>query len=306
MRSETEGLTGNIFSIERHALHDGRGIRTIVYFKGCPLRCLWCCNPESQETRSHLAFFGEKCISCQKCIEVCPEHANRLSDAGIEHSRDLCTACGRCVDACPADARRLWGRRMTVADVLAEVRKDIPFFFASGGGVTISGGEATIQAPFVGQLLLACREQGIHTALETCGFVPWATFKEILPLVDQWLYDLKTMDCAQHVALTGASNQLILDNARRLAEHGAAMTIRAVVIPGCNDSDEDIHRLTEFVKGLPGPPPVELLPYHPYGLPKYERLGRRYPLPGTEPPTPARVSYLRELVRSYGLHCEVS
>ncbi len=305
MRAVAALTTGNIFSIERHALHDGDGIRTIVYFKGCPLRCLWCSNPESQDVQDYLAVFWNRCIYCDKCVEVCPQKAFRRTETGLEHDRGRCAADGHCVEVCPADALRLWGRRMAVEEVLAEVSKDLPFYLASGGGVTLSGGETMMQAPFATRLLEACREQGIHTALETCGHARWTAFQAIVPHLDQLMYDIKHMDSSRHVQLTGVPHRLILDNAGRLAGRGVAMTIRQTVIPGQNDSKENIHQLAEFVKGLAGRPPIELLPYHGYGAPKYEQLDRGYSLTELEPPTQEQLQRLRDLVRGHGLRCEI-
>jgi pyruvate formate lyase activating enzyme len=194
---------------------------------------------------------------------------------------------------------------MEVEEVLAEVSKDLPFYLTSGGGVTLSGGEAMMQAPFVARLLEACREQGIHTALETCGHARWTAFQAIVPHLDQVMFDIKHMDPSRHVQLTGVPNRLILENARRLAESGVAMTIRQTVIPGCNDSEDNFHQLAEFVKGLAGRPTIELLPYHGYGAPKYEQLGRGYALTELEPPAQEQLVRLRDLVRGHGLRCEM-
>jgi pyruvate formate lyase activating enzyme len=195
---------------------------------------------------------------------------------------------------------------MAVAEVLAEVIKDLPFYLSSGGGVTLSGGETMAQAPFAARLLEACQEQGIHTALETCGHARWTAFQVIVPHLDQLMYDIKHMDSARHAQLTGVPNRLILDNARRLAESGVAMTIRQTVIPGHNDSEENLHQLAEFVKGLAGRPPIELLPYHAYGMPKYQQLGRGYLLAELEPPPHEQLERLRDLVLGHGLRCEIS
>jgi pyruvate formate lyase activating enzyme len=194
---------------------------------------------------------------------------------------------------------------MTVEQVVEEVSKDLPFYLTSGGGVTLSGGEATMQTPFVASLLEACHERGIHTAMETCGQTSWANFTALLPHLDQLLYDIKAMDPAVHVRLTGVPNHRILDNLRRLAGNGVDMTIRQVVIPGHNDSEEALHQLGEFVIGLAGTPPVELLPYHGYGIPKYEQLGRSYSLHELEPPTQKRMLHLRDLVRGHGARCDI-
>lgn len=306
MCAAAKRATGSIFSIERYALHDGDGIRTIVYFKGCPLRCLWCSNPEGQEPKSELAFFPDRCIGCLKCIDVCPQAANRFSTAGVEHDRSRCLNCGRCADVCCAEARNLWGRQMEVRGVLAEVSKDIAFYRNSGGGITLSGGEPTMQAVFARQLLQACQELGIHTAIESCGYAPWSTLRALLPYLDQLLYDIKHTDPIAHARLTGVSNHLILENAKRLAASGVPMVIRLPLIPGCNDTEENICRTAEFVMTLPGRPKIELLAYHAYGTPKYEVLGRNYPMPNVESAGQQQLERWRDVIRRYGLQCEIS
>jgi pyruvate formate lyase activating enzyme len=192
-----------------------------------------------------------------------------------------------------------------VEEVLAEVRKDIPFYLASGGGVTLSGGEPTMQGPFARRLLQDCREEGIHTALETCGHVEWSVFEALLPHLNQILYDIKHMNSSRHVQLTGVPNRLILKNARRLAESGATMIIRLAVIPDKNDSDDNISQLIEFVNELPGRLSVDLLPYHGYGSAKYDLLCRRYPLAQLEPPTLQQLLRLRDQMRARGLGCAI-
>lgn len=297
--------TGIIFSIERHALHDGDGIRTIVYLKGCPLRCLWCANPEGQKRQSQLAFFPERCIACLKCLDACPQGANRIVEGRIEHDGGRCIGCGRCVEDCWADARSLWGKQMRVEEVLAEACKDLPFYRASGGGITLSGGEPASQAVFAKELLQACHEQGIHTCMETCGYAPWPAIQSLLPHLDQVICDLKHMHPDSHARLTGVSNRPILQNVKRIAASGVPMTIRIPVVPGQNDSDDNFRQTAEFVKRLPGRPPIELLPYHSYGSPKYSRLGQRYLMPDIEPPTREQMERWRDQMRAFGVDCEV-
>jgi len=298
---------GNIFSIERHAVHDGAGIRTMVYLKGCPLRCLWCANPEGQEARSELFFFAERCIACGRCLAICPSGSARRDGEGrIAHDPALCQGCGGCVETCVADARRLFGRSMRVAEVMAEVLRDRAFYRQSGGGVTLSGGEPTAQADFARDLLRECRRQGVHTAMETCGYCGWPELAGIAEHLDLALYDVKHVDPDAHRRLTGVPNQPILENLRRLAELGMVeIRVRVPVIPGYNDDREHLAALAELVAGLPGLAGVEMLPYHPYGTGKYARCGRPSALGALEAPPPARLEELAEIVRARGVACTV-
>jgi pyruvate formate lyase activating enzyme len=298
---------GNVFSIERYAVHDGAGIRTMVYLKGCPLRCLWCANPEGQDARSQLFFFAERCIGCGRCLAACPSGAARRDGEGrIAHAPALCQGCGGCVETCHADARRLFGRAMTVAEVMAEVRKDRAFYRQSGGGVTVSGGEPTAQAAFTQQLLRECRRQGLHTAVETCGYCDWPELAAIAEHLDLALYDLKHMNSDAHQRLTGVRNDLILENLRRLAGRGTLeIRVRVPVIPGYNDGEPDVADLAAFVAGLPGVAGVEMLAYHPYGTGKYARCGRVSALGALEPPTQGRLEELAAVIRARGVACTV-
>jgi pyruvate formate lyase activating enzyme len=300
-------LQGNIFSIERCAVHDGAGIRTIVYLKGCPLRCLWCANPEGQEARSQLFFFAERCIGCGRCLAACPSGAARRDGEGrVTHDPLRCEGCGSCVEACYADARRLFGRMLTIAEVVAEVLKDCAFYRQSGGGVTVSGGEPTGQAEFVRELLRECRRQGLHTAVETCGYCDWPDLAAIGEHLDLALYDLKHMDSGAHQRLTGVPNDLILSNLRRLAERGTVeVRVRVPVIPGYNDDRQHLADLAAFVAGVPGVAGVEMLAYHPYGIGKYARCGRASTLAALEPPMPDRLEELAAIVRARGVACTV-
>jgi pyruvate formate lyase activating enzyme len=298
---------GTIFSIERYAVHDGAGIRTMVYLKGCPLRCLWCANPEGQEARSQLLFFAERCIACGRCLATCPSGAARRDgDGRIAHDPALCQGCGGCLESCYADARRLFGRSMTVAEVMLEVLRDRAFYRQSGGGVTVSGGEPTGQAEFVGELLRECRRRGLHTAMETCGHCSWPELAGIAEHLDLALYDVKHMDSDAHRGLTGVPNDLILANLRRLAALGTVeIQVRVPVIPGYNDGRQNIAALAEFIAGLPGVAGVEMLAYHPYGTGKYARCGREAMLKHLEPPAPERLEELAGIVRARGVSCTV-
>lgn len=299
-------LEGHIFSIERYAVHDGGGIRTMVYLKGCPLRCLWCANPEGQEARSQLFFFAERCIGCGRCLDVCPGGAARRDDADrIVHDPVLCQGCGRCVETCYADARRLFGRTVTVAEVMTEVLKDRAFYRRSGGGVTVSGGEPTAQAEFVRELLRESRRQGLHTALETSGYCEWPQLAALAEHLDLALYDIKHMDSDEHRRLTGVPPDLILGNLRRLAElRTVEILVRVPVIPGYNDGRTNIEALAEFVAGLPGVSGIELLPYHAYGTGKYARCGREVALADLASPTQAHLEELAVIVRTRGVACK--
>ncbi len=265
-------LSGRVFDVQRFSIHDGPGIRTVVFLKGCPLRCDWCANPESQLGGPQIAWFESLCAVCGRCAEACPHGAIRIEDGRVSTDRRLCAACGECAVVCARGARRLMGREMTVAEVLAEVGRDAVFFRRSGGGVTFSGGEPLAQAEFVLECLQRCRRWGYHTTVETCGQVRWEDLRAAAEVVDLFLYDLKQIDSARHRELTGQGNELIVDNLERLLESGAAVTVRMPVVPGANDDPESLMGLAEFVAGHPEIRSVELLPYHPLGRHKYDAL----------------------------------
>jgi pyruvate formate lyase activating enzyme len=298
--------TGLVFSIERYAVHDGNGIRTIVYLKGCPLRCLWCANPEGQEACPQLFFFEERCIGCGRCEAACPcGVAHRSAEGRAESDHAVCERCGRCADACPADARRLFGREMTVAEVLQAVLKDRAFYRKSGGGVTLSGGEPTAQPDFTRALLAACRNRGLNTAMETCGYTRFPLLAGIAEHLDLVLYDLKHMDREAHRRLTGVPNDLILENLKQLCDLGVAIIVRVPVIPGYNDTLENLTALAAFTAALPSVQTVELLPYHNYGSGKYARCCRAYALPDLPLPDLARMRELAAVIQAGGVACRV-
>ena len=291
-------VSGWVFNVQRYSLHDGPGIRTTVFLKGCPARCLWCHNPESQSFAPEILVVETRCVSCGTCATVCPHGAPPPGSR-------LCTACGACVEACPAGARQLAGREMTVHAAVDEVLRDRVFYEESGGGVTFSGGEPLAQPEFLAGLLAACRAAGIHTAVDTCGFSPRERLLALAPLVDLFLFDVKLVDDARHRALTGLPAAPILDNLRALAAVHGNIWIRVPVVPGHTDAEADVAATAALVAGLPGVRRVSLLPYHRTGTQKARRLGREGPLDTLAPPTPGRLDTLAALFRKRGLSVQI-
>jgi len=298
---------GWIFDIKRFAIHDGPGIRTTVFLKGCPLACWWCHNPESISPRPELAFFPRKCIGCQACFEVCPNHAHEALESGDRaYHPERCTLCGKCVERCYAEALQMEGRLASVADVMAEVRQDVPFYETSGGGATLSGGEPLLQADFAAALLRQCKAEGIHTALDTCGHARWEAFEKVLPATDLVLFDLKHTDTARHRELTGVPNDLILANLRKLAAAGVPIEIRMPIIPTLNDGRETIEGATALLRGLDHVTRVTLLPYHRLGESKPAQLRRERRMPRIEAPDKERLREIADCLEAAGLEVHVS
>ena len=301
-------LAGSIWEIKRYALHDGPGIRTTVFLKGCPLRCLWCCNPESQCSETEISWLQENCIGCDHCLHVCPAEAISLDEQGkrLIHT-EQCDLCGLCAERCPGDALQMLGKRVTVDEVLREVAKDSVFYSRSQGGLTLSGGEPALQPEFASEILRRYKieERGRHTAIETCGHVPWPHLSQVLEHTDLVLYDIKVMDSEEHRRSTGVDNGLILENVVRIARMGKQLIIRVPLIPGHNDTIENIRRTSSFARELPGVEELHLLPYHRLGEPKYPRLGREYALQGTAALLPEQVDALRRVVEAYGLRVRI-
>ncbi|MFX0136449.1 MAG: glycyl-radical enzyme activating protein [Candidatus Hodarchaeota archaeon] len=296
--------TGTIFNIQRYSIHDGPGIRTLVFFKGCPLRCLWCSNPESQTSHPEILFSSSKCIGCGKCSEVCPEDAIiKSTDKRI--NRNKCNLCLKCIETCYAEALEVAGKKMTVEEVVKEVEKDRPFYEKSGGGITVSGGEPLMQPKFLKELLKECKNRGINTAIETCGHVKWTTFNEILEYIDLILFDLKHMDSNSHEELTGKNNDIIMDNIKKISELKKPIIIRFPLIPGCNDSIENIKRTGEFVKMLEGVDEINIIPFHRLGESKYEKLDREWTMHEVKPPEKDRLEEIKKILESYGLKVKI-
>jgi pyruvate formate lyase activating enzyme len=268
--AENEGI---IFNIQRYSIHDGPGIRTTVFLKGCPLICFWCQNPESQNRKPEILLTRESCTGCGLCTTVCPNKANSIVGAVSTIFRKKCTGCGKCIEVCPNEARTIVGKPTTVDKVVSEVLKDKKFYANSGGGVTLSGGEPTAQPFFALAILRKCKENGLHTTIETCGYAPWSNMQEILSYTDLFLYDIKCIDPAKHKKATGKDNDLILSNVKKIAQHKPVI-IRVPLIPNFNADITTISEIAKFVKKELGLTGIDLLTYNKFGESKYERLGQ--------------------------------
>lgn len=295
---------GTIFNIQRYSVQDGPGVRTTVFVKGCPLRCLWCSNPESQKSHPQISHRNTLCDKCGRCLEACPREAISLGRSGVRINRGRCDNCGACVPVCYPGALEVLGREVTEQEVLAEARKDALFYRNSGGGVTVSGGEPLDQAEFVAGFLERCQQAGLHTTMDTCGHAPAAALEAVLKHLDLVLYDVKHMEEEAHRRATGVSNKRILANALAVARAGISMIMRLPLIPRINDSEQNVRATARFAQEL-GVRRLDLLPYHRFGASKYTNLDRRYRLDGMTSPPDEEVARLKGILESMGLECQV-
>ncbi|MCZ2845224.1 MAG: glycyl-radical enzyme activating protein [Candidatus Bathyarchaeota archaeon] len=300
---DRESKEGMIFDIQRYAIHDGCGIRTLVFLKGCPLRCLWCQNPEGLALKKQLMYFSKKCNNCGRCELVCPIGAIKRDDSRLKIDWNICTACGKCSETCYSQALRIVGKRVTTREVMKVIERDLGFYKNTGGGVTISGGEPLLQSEFTLDLLKECKKNYIHTAIETCGLGKWENLKRMFPYLDLIFYDIKIIDSQKHQKATSKGNELILDNLEKLSKIKVPLLIRIPVIPGFNDTKSEITIIINFIKEkLGNVKKVELLPYHSLGESKYNALGFKYSLEGVKSLSEEEIKPLSKIVKDCGFN----
>ncbi len=321
------GETGTIFNIQKFSVHDGPGIRTTVFFKGCPLGCRWCHNPEGQHVAKELVILQSRCLGCGTCVAVCPERAiapasgilratetaeavrtAATTDASeppkVVTDRKKCTVCGECAAVCPVAAREIAGKEVTSNWVMEQILKDRMFYEQSGGGATFSGGEPLMQPEFLRELLIRCKDEDIGTAVDTSGCAPWEVVEQVAPLTDIFLYDVKMVDPEKHVKYTGTSNKTILDNLVRLCRIHESIIARIPIVPGVNDDDKNIQDTGRFLAGL-NIRQVNILPYHNMGSDKYTRLGMAYSMEGTPQPENGAMLRTKEQLEKFGLTVKI-
>ena len=299
-------MEGIVFNIQRYSIDDGPGVRTTVFVKGCPLTCLWCSNPESQNPLPEISWRYTSCKHCGTCASVCSQQAVTLDGDDVVIDREACICCGKCVDACVPEALNISGKRMTVEEVFKVVNRDFDYYEASGGGVTASGGEILGQADFVAALFKRCREEGIGTCADTSGFGSSDALEKILGYSDIVLYDLKHMDPNEHKRACGQSNELILSNLEVAVRSDANVIVRIPLIPEFNTSDEALSAIARAVRDRAGDAEVNIMPYHRYGANKYRMIGQKYSLDELRELLHQEKTRAKEIFDSFGLKCEVS
>ncbi len=294
-------MKGIITDIQRFSLHDGPGIRTTVFLKGCNMACPWCHNPETINPAPQMIYYENNCIGCLKCVEVCPTGAQKQSVAGHIYDRQLCSNCGKCSEICFPGAMVLTGKPLTIEDVMDEVLQDMDYYRTSGGGVTLSGGEVLVQAEFARELLKRCKGEGINTAIETNLSFPWEAIEKLLEVTDLVMLDIKLFESSKHEAWTKLSNERVLENVRRLSETGIPFIVRTPVIPGVNDSVKEIEGIAAFIAALPNLEYYELLNYNPLGEAKYRGLSAANPFEEARPNNKAEMDELAAAAKRYGI-----
>ena len=291
-------MKAKIFEIKRFAVHDGDGIRTTIFFKGCPLKCVWCHNPEGISAKAQLAYYENKCIGCGECVNTCPTGAPRITENLHTFDRESCVACGSCVENCLGGALTHYGKEVTLDELLPKLTEDKEFYDNSGGGVTLSGGECLVQADFCAVLLKELKVLGINTAVDTCGFVSRDAIDKVIPYTDTFLYDLKAFDEDVHIRCTGQSNKIILENLEYIDSTGKNIEIRIPYVPNFNDTQ--IPKIADFLAKLKNVSRVRVLPYHNYAGSKYNSLNMKNTLPDTLP-TDSEIKTAEHLIKTYGL-----
>lgn len=292
-----------ITNIQKCSTKDGPGIRTTIFFKGCPLDCAWCHNPETKSYVKDIMYDEEKCVRCGTCVKVCPNHAIHM-EADLSTDLEKCIRCSLCTDFCVNNARHIIGEEYTLEKVIKEIKKDIAFYESSGGGVTLSGGEAMVQIDFIEELVKECKNLGISVAIDTCGYVPFENFEKIIDYVDIFLYDLKLMNSEKHKKYTGKTNKLILDNLKKLSDYGANINIRIPLINNVNADMENILDTINFIKKL-NIKSINLLPYHDLGVYKYKKLQCRYDEKQMEKPDKKTVEKIKNIFEKEGFHIKI-
>lgn len=290
--------TATVFEIKRFAIHDGDGIRTTVFFKGCPLKCVWCHNPEGIAAKSELGYYSHKCKNCGACVTACPNECHIMQDGIHTFDREKCIACGKCETCCPSGALKLYGKEFTVDELCEILLEDKAFYDESGGGVTLSGGECLMQSDFCAELLKRLKESGVHTAVDTSGFVTKKAIDTVFPFTDIFLYDIKAFDSEIHKKATGCQNEIILENLAYINELGGKTEIRIPYVPEFNA--DEIEKIAKYLSSLECVTKVRVLPYHNYASSKYSALGMENTLPETLP-TDKEIENAKRILKSYGL-----